>query len=279
MITLIRKYLLSFIVLLTILPVSAQQKGVWNGKPCAIALTYDDALHIHLDQVVPALDSFKLKGTFYLSGFSSGFRERLEDWKKAATKGHELANHTLFHPCTGGPGREWVRPERDLSKYTVQQMTEEMLMTNTVLQALDGKTQRTFAYPCGDTKIGEVSYFDKVKDNFVAARSTKNEFLSMDQIDLSNVGCVAINGQSGDELIALAKKAMETHTLLVFLFHGVGGEHNINVSLEAHRKLLQFLQKNQSQIWIAPFLDIAQYVKAYQQGTKNGKSDKSASPK
>ncbi len=37
----------------------------WNGKQCAVALTYDDAIDIDLDNVVPALDSLGLKGTFY----------------------------------------------------------------------------------------------------------------------------------------------------------------------------------------------------------------------
>jgi hypothetical protein len=45
------------------------------------------------------------------------------------------------------------------------------------------------------------------------------------------------------------------------VFHGVGGDHNINISLEAHRELLQFLKQNESQVWVAPFIDIAEYIK------------------
>src|SRR5688572_16085584 len=86
----------------------AQNRNSWNGKKCAVVLTYDDALNVHLDNVIPALDSLNLKGTFYLTGNFPGSRDRVADWSKAAKKGHELANHTLFHPCTGGvPGREW----------------------------------------------------------------------------------------------------------------------------------------------------------------------------
>ena len=72
----------------------AQDKNPWNGKKCAVVLTYDDALNVHLDNVVPALDSLNLKGTFYLSGYFPGCRNRLADWKVAAQRGHELANHT-----------------------------------------------------------------------------------------------------------------------------------------------------------------------------------------
>ncbi|MDJ1466279.1 polysaccharide deacetylase family protein [Xanthocytophaga flava] len=260
--------------------VAAQQKAMWNGKSCAVVLTYDDALNVHLDNVIPALDSAKLKGTFYLSGYFSGFRQRIADWRKAAATGHEMANHTLFHPCIGQiPGREWVKPESNMGAYSVKRMVDEIRMMNVLLQTLDGKTQRTFAYPCGDTKIGDVAYLDQMKDDFVAARGVTTEFLSLGQINLSNVGAIGINGQSGEELIALVKKAMETKTLLVFLFHGVGGEHSLNVSLEAHRKLVLFLQQNQSQIWVAPFLEVAQFIKASQQENTKGKQIKTASPK
>ena len=62
-------------------------------------------------------------------------------------------------------------------------------------------------------------------------------------------------------MIDLVKKAMQTHTLLVFLFHGVGGGHNLNVSLEAHSKLIHFLKLEESKIWIAPLVDVAKYIR------------------
>jgi sialate O-acetylesterase len=55
---------------------------------------------------------------------------------------------------------------------------------------------------------------------------------------------------------------MQTHTVLVFLFHGVGGEHNINVSLQAHSGLLHFLKENEKDIWIAPMIDVAKFIKS-----------------
>ncbi|GAB3498969.1 polysaccharide deacetylase family protein [Spirosoma knui] len=238
-----------------------QTPASWQGKKCAVALTYDDGLQVHLDKVIPVLDSAGLKGTFYLSGNFPGVKARLNDWKVAASHGHELGNHTLFHPCTGQrPGREFVTPTYDLSTYTLQRITDEIRMTNTLLQALDGKTQRTFAYPCGDTKIGEVDYFDSVKKEFVAARGVRSEMHKVTEIDLANVDSYAISGQSGEEMIALVKRAMETNSVLVFLFHGVGGEHSLNVTLPEHNKLIRFLKQHEKEIWIAPFIDVAQSV-------------------
>src|SRR4051812_1298225 len=92
----------------------AQQAKNWNGKKCAVVLTYDDALNIHLDKVIPMLDSYKFKGTFYLIGGSPNVANRIEVWRKAAKNGHELGNHTLNHPCDATlPDRVWVGAETD----------------------------------------------------------------------------------------------------------------------------------------------------------------------
>jgi sialate O-acetylesterase len=248
---------------------NAQDNNVWRGKACAVSLTYDDALNVHLDTVVPILDSLGLKGTFYLSGYFPAFRERVADWKAVAEKGHELGNHTLFHPCTGKlPGREWVKPDYDLGNYTMQRLVDEIKMANTLLEALDGKTKRSFAYPCGDTKIGDSSYVDKIRNDFVAARGVKGEMPKINEIDLYNVGAYMINGQSGEELVALVKQAMQSDALIVFLFHGVGGEHSLNISSSDHSRLLHFLKQNEKDIWIAPFVDIAEHLRQRNPGSQ-----------
>jgi peptidoglycan/xylan/chitin deacetylase (PgdA/CDA1 family) len=235
---------------------------MWNGKQCAVCLTYDDALEVQLNNVVPLLDSLGFNATFYLSVSYPGFTKRVQDWKTVAERGNELGNHTLFHPCEGKtPGREWVTPEYDLNHYTMQRLVDEIKMTNVVLNVLDGKEKRTFAYPCADTKIGDSSYVPKIKDDFIAARGAERKMQTLNEIDLLDIGAYEVTGQSGDELIDLVKKAMNKKVLLVFLFHGVGGGHSINVSVEAHSKLLHFLKQNEKDIWVAPLRDIAEYIK------------------
>lgn len=261
-----RLFFCTSLILTITINVHAQVDSVWHYKKCAVVLTYDDALNVHLDNVIPVLDSVNLKGTFYLSAAFPGSRDRIPDWKKAAAKGYELGNHTLFHPCAGNmPGREWVNPETDLSRYTVKRMVNEIRMTNIFLQALDGKKERTFAYPCGDTKIGDTSYIDSVKDEFIAARGVHAQMHTIDQVNLYDVDCYAANGETGNQLIDLVKEAMQKHSLLVFLFHGVGGGHAINVSLDAHSKLVHFLKQNEKDIWIAPMIEVVKHVKNYRQ--------------
>jgi peptidoglycan/xylan/chitin deacetylase (PgdA/CDA1 family) len=214
---------------------------------------------------VPALDSFGLKGTFYISDYFNGLSAQIAGWKKAATKGHELANHSVWHACEGGrPGREFVKGDYDLRYYSVRRITDEIRTMNNLLKAMDGKTARTFAFPCGDTKIHDTAYIEGMQPDFVAARGVRSEILPIAKIDLYDVPSYMINGQSGSELIALVKEAMRKQGLLVFLFHGVGGEHGLNVSLPAHRELLAFLKGVQKQVWVAPMVDVAEHIKKVQ---------------
>jgi sialate O-acetylesterase len=254
------KRTLTFLLCLMSVSVYAQD---WNKKKCAVVLTYDDALNTHLDNVIPALDSLKLKGTFYLIASSPAFTKRLPEWRKAAAHQHELANHSLFHPCDGSrPGRSFVTPDYDLATYSVRRITDEIKMTNAALEAIDGKKEHTFAYPCGDTKVAGINYIDGLKGDVFAARGVQGVYVPKTQTDVYNVGSFMINGQTGAELIAMVKKAMESNSLIVFLFHGVGGEHDLNVSLEAHRQLLQFLKKNEKDIWNTTFLEAAKHLKS-----------------
>lgn len=246
----------------------AQVGNTWNGKRAAVVLTYDDALNVHLDHAIPALDSLGFKATFYLIGNSGALDKRIPEWRKAASKGHELGNHTLFHPCASGPGRSFVTTETDLRNYTVARMVNEMRLTNTLLKSIDGKSGRTFAYACGDMRIGDTLYFETMKEEFTGARGVRSEMPLISGVDLNNVPSYMINGQSGEELITLVKQAMENGRLLVFLFHGVGGEHGLDVSLKAHSQLLRFLKQNESSIWVAPMTEVATYIMKHNEKVK-----------
>ncbi len=254
--------------LLLIVSASAQLNIAWQGKKCAVVLTYDDAYNQHLDNAIPVLDSLGLKATFYITAFSASMQTRMNDWKKLPANGHELGNHTLYHPCIGGKGREWVRPEYDMSNYTVQRMTDEIRMTNLFLHALDGKTKRTFAFTCGDMKIGDSSFINGMKNDFVAARAVRNQMHKINEVDLYNVDCYVVNGETGEQMIEWVKKAMETNSLLVILFHGVGGGNVLNVDVSAHRELMLFLEQNEKDIMIAPMITVAEHIRTWQANDK-----------
>lgn len=255
---------IGIIYFLFIADVSAQSIQPWNGKKTAVVITYDDAINQHLDNAIPVLDSLGLKATFYVTAFSTSMQTRLNDWKKLAAHGHELGNHTLYHPCNGGPGREWVRPEYDLTKYSVQRMVDETRMTNLFLQALDGKTKRTFAFTCGEMKIGDSSFIHPMQKDFVAARAVRHQMHKINEVDLYNVDCYMVNGETAEQMIGWVRKAVESNSLLVILFHGVGGGNALDVSLPDHHRFLSYLKQNEKDIWIAPMIDVAEHIRQYQ---------------
>lgn len=114
----------------------------------AISLSYDDGLNSQLDNVVPALNKYNLKASFYLTLASTVVRERLQEWRSAALQGHELGNHTLYHPCRASlPGREWVPDTANLDTYSLKQIVQEVEMANSFLYAIDGRQQRTLLLP------------------------------------------------------------------------------------------------------------------------------------
>ncbi len=235
--------------------------GPWNGKPAAVVLTYDDGLNVHLDTVVPLLNKHNLKATFYVTGTAGSVGKRPKDWKRAASAGHELGNHTMIHPCSAGlPGRDWVKPDKDLDQYTYDKFLQEITTANRVLGAIDNNRRRTFAYTCGDKKAGEVSIVEAVKDQTVAARGVDGGINRPGQINLFNLLAYSVSGQRFEALQAEADKALQNNGLLIVLFHGVGGEHGLNIERKEHQKFIEYLSSRQDEFWVATLLDVADYI-------------------
>ncbi len=234
-----------------------------NGAKAAICLTYDDGLPSHIHTVVPALDKYGLKGTFYITLSSSSVKEEMEKWKQLATNGHELGNHSVYHPCQASqPGMDWVKPQYDLDHYSVEQMIAEIQVGNSFLQALDGDTVRTFAYPCGHFLAGGESYIEALKTQSTAARGAaygQSNFPSPRDIDPYRVPAWSPSNVEGKDLIAYIESVIKHQTLSTLCFHGVGAEY-LSVSKEAHEELLQYLAAHRSEIWVATFKEATDFL-------------------
>lgn len=137
-----RRLLQSLSVLLLPLPAEAAAGSLWpESKKAAVSLTYDDGLASQLDLAVPALDHFGFRATFFLT--YDNIRNRLADWAKLARQGHELANHTITHPCDLGPFTPASYRRRELAP-----MARWLGLTAPHLP------MRSFAYPCDVTDLG-----------------------------------------------------------------------------------------------------------------------------
>jgi len=231
-----------------------------NGAKAAVVFTYDDGLDCHLDVAVPQLDEFGFKGTFFCTGSSQSLYNRTDEWRKIADNGHELGNHTLFHPCDGNI-HEWVKPEYDLNKYTLEQIIAELQTANTLLKAIDGKTERTFGYTCSNFIAGGKDFSDDIKDMFVGARCDGPIPETMKNYNVYKTPSRGVQDFSAKELIDYANEAKEKGTIAIFMFHSVGGGY-LNVGDKEHRALLQYIKENEDDFYCASFLEMMKYIKS-----------------
>lgn len=232
----------------------------WPGnKKAAVCLTFDDGQDSHLDNAIPLLDSLDIKATFYCPGNKESLYKRTSEWKKIVENGHELGNHSLFHPCDGSKF-DWVKPEYDLNRYSLDQIRMELYTANTLLKAVDGKTDRTYAYPCSNYKVqGDTTYLHVVKQLFSAGRSDGPIPNTMENIDVNFMPSWGVDSPTGKELIAYVKEARAKGTIATFMFHSVGGGY-LNVSNEALRELLIYLKENERDYWVDTFYKVTAYI-------------------
>jgi peptidoglycan/xylan/chitin deacetylase (PgdA/CDA1 family) len=246
------------------LPAEAQQSFRWpNGKKAAIVLTYDDALRSQLDVAIPQLDAEGLKGTFFLNGTFAP--EDVVRWRAAAAAGHELGNHSMFHPCPAAafPSESQFHAEN----YSVAGMLREIGAMNTLLFALDGKKSRTYGVPCSQTIVGGHDYIDALRLSglvrYARTGGDANAVITapnnLDPFHVPSRMFSTLN--SAADLIAFAESVRKSGGMGVFMFHGVGGDY-LNVSAEMHRALLLYLKQHEAEIWIGTFQEVMDFVKS-----------------
>lgn len=224
----------------------ADSAPVWNGHKAAIALTYDDSLHSQLDIAIPQLDAAGLKGTFFLMGRQIG--DQVPRWKAAATRGHELGNHTVNHPCARG---SYEMPVQYTSEaYDVDVLKTEIGVMNGFLQALDGKTTHSFATPCDQHVVGGKDYLAPMQEAHLA--SYIRDRAAMPEKTVAYTGFV---DKSGADMIAWVESVVRDGKAGVIVFHGVGGDY-LNVSADAHRQLVEYLRAHKKEIWTTTFSNV-----------------------
>jgi peptidoglycan/xylan/chitin deacetylase (PgdA/CDA1 family) len=244
------------------------QTFVWpDGRQAAIALTYDDGLRSQLDVAIPQLDRAGLKGTFFLNGTFA--QEDLLGWRAAAAEGHELGNHTVFHPCRRGM---FPMPRQYNSEiYTVKTMLEEIRVMNTFLFAIDGRTERSYAVPCDRPVVGHNKDYIKALRasglvRYVRQDGPDDKANVLDptrRIDPFNVPCQFFDEDvTGARLIDFVKRVRDSGGFGVLGFHGVGGDY-LTTSAEAHRELVDYLAAHKHDIWVTTFSKLMDYVLAH----------------
>lgn len=252
-----RLFVLVWAIFLLSMPtiVLAEDAIEWPQKQAvAVSLSYDDALASQLDYAIPELDKHNFKGSFYLTLSSIVIKERLEEWRQAAKRGHELGNHTILHSCRASlENREWVTVDHNLDNYTVTRVVEEVAIANSFLHAIDGQNERTFTPPCNDFMVENKNYLNAIKSMFLGfklwpevTKPNYDKLLIADNIDAK-------------QMIAFLEQAKHKEKLVHILFHGIGGDH-MSVSAAEHKKLLQYLDNNRDVYWVDSYINIIRYA-------------------
>ena len=244
-------------------PTHAQFK--WpEGKTAAIVLTYDDALTSQLDVAVPQLDAERFKGTFFLDGDITDAGKRR--WRAVQRAGHELGNHSYFHPCPRA-----LMPERTqyyTENYDVPRILGEIKAMNDVLNGIDGSRARTYSVPCSQMLVGGVDYTGVLRDSGLVKyartggdpyKSVVGDPQSLDPFQVPSWG--PLDHPDGPHLVAFVIRVQDARGLGVLQFHGVGGDY-LEVSERAHRELMVYLARH-PEIWVDTFQNVMDYVVAH----------------
>ena len=220
------------------------------GMRAAVSLTYDDGVDSQLDHAVPALDALGLKATFFLT--EENMEERLADWAKVAREGHEVADHTVSHPCklqgysAASFGRREIRP------------MEAFLDTN-----FGAERVHTFAYPCGLEGLGagavaarRARYLRALRGEIVAARTVEGPPNALSAIGRNRFG---LNGfeptydlDAALPAIRYVHRAMAMGGWAILVFHRVLPRRleEGDTSIAVHQQILSWLAA--APVWCAP---------------------------
>jgi peptidoglycan/xylan/chitin deacetylase (PgdA/CDA1 family) len=232
-----------------------------GGARAAISLTYDDALPSQLDRAAPALQRHGFKGSFFICDRDGGMRLREEGWARLAREGHELAGHTISHPCCGA--RAWLKPGESLEDFDEERLSAEFRASAAWLERLGAPAPHSYAYTCGDHSLGRPSrsYVPLVRQAYRAARGIADRLSDPWTEDLHMVAGIHGDKRDRDGLIAMAEAALQQGSWAVFMFHGID-EGRLTVSAADHEALLAHLGARSKELFVAPFIQVAEWVAA-----------------
>ncbi|HSI75488.1 MAG TPA: polysaccharide deacetylase family protein [Lunatimonas sp.] len=232
-----------------------------EGKKMAISLSFDDARLSNPELGIPLLNEYGVKATFFV--VPSNMQRNLEGWKKAVASGHEMANHSIQHPCSGN--FVWSR-NRALEDYTIGRMRNELSQANAEIQSLLGVSPQVYAYPCGLTFVGKGEYTQSfvplISDMFLAGRGWLDEApVDPFYADMAQLTGMKMDNMEFEEILPIINSASDNGQWLVLAGHETNESGNQTTYLRMLRELCAYANDPKNGIWIAPIGTVAAYVK------------------
>jgi peptidoglycan-N-acetylglucosamine deacetylase len=239
-----------------------------KNAQAAVSLTYDDGITNHYQVVAPQLVAHGLRGTFYAPIKSDLIQTPLA-WRKLAARGHELGNHTIFHPCWSVNGKyaDWLPDAHNLEQYTEAKWLDEINTANRSLRLVDGRSERTFGNTCFDNYLGPASepicLEPLIARTFLAARGEDTgKPVNLQELNFNNLGTIWADRRSFGDFVPEMEDLIHHGGWIIYTMHGVGeGSHRHCIDAGEHLRLLDFLHANANRIWTAPVIDVVRHLK------------------
>jgi len=251
-------------------PAATAPRWEWpGGARAAISVTYDDGLNSQLDNVVPELNRRGLKATFFLTEDNIRQGRRLAEWARVATEGHEVANHTVTHPC----GLHNMRPEA-FARAEIDPM-EGFLDAN-----FGSERIRTFAYPCGYLGLGKGDRRERYaryrqvleRDGVTCARTTAGGPNRPDQAIADRYNLHGFEPTDEADLVAPAQRYLARTQAdgawAILVFHEVlpRWADEGDASIGVHRRILDLVTGGG--FWVAPMGKVFDHILAHRADLK-----------
>lgn len=231
-----------------------------EGKKAAISLSFDDARESHPLIGKDLFRRLNAKVTYYV--VPSGMEPYLDEWKEIVADGHEIGNHTVYHPCTGN--FPWAR-NRALENYTLSSMKNELLSANQQIMEMLDVAPISFAYTCGNTFVGRgrdtKSYVPLIAELFENGRGWLNEASNDPEFaDLSLLQGIEMDGKDFEDIKPLVDAAINSGTWLLLAGHEIGPDGFQTTRVNMLEDLVGYVESRKDEIWLATVGDVASHL-------------------
>lgn len=243
----------------------------------AISLTFDDGDDSQYHFAVPVLNSYPIRGTFYLNprcrqedaSYPDTWEEYLERWRMVRQAGHEIGSHTILHPCSLNIHAAWLEGKNHLF-WTLERMEQDILESKRRIEsAYPDQGLNSFAYPCYESSVGrgmnKQSYVPVVARNHIAGRGRgelRGELANdPEYCDLHYLSSWAVERQPGAFMVGLVEQALALGLWGIFTIHGIHEGH-LPIGDTDFLELVEHLNRRKDIVWIAPVMEIAAYIQA-----------------
>lgn len=245
-------------------PLPAQQpRFSWpDGKRAAVSLTFDDGRPSQIDTGLPLLEKLGIRVTFFV--LPGNVEKRLEGWKRAAALGHEIANHSMTHPCTANYAFSRANALED---YDLERMARDIDAAQQAIRRLLGVTPVSFAYPCGQSFVGRGqqarSYVPLVAERFLLGRGYMGEAANDPLVfDPAQAMGTPFDDMAPAEALKLLEAAARDGRWIIFVGHDIGERKFQSVDAATIEAIAAWAKDPAHGIWLDTAGAVARWIQS-----------------